>query len=142
MIVLDANILLYAFDSSSPRHDAARRWLEAALGGAEIVGFPLVTLLAFVRIGSDPRVFTAPLGATDAIAIVQEWLERPNTRLVQPTSQHWAVFTEAVEAGRASGPTVTDAHLAALAKEHGARLCTTDRDFARFPGVETLDPTT
>jgi uncharacterized protein len=141
VIVLDANILLYAFDRASTRHDASRRWLESALGEEEVVGFPLVTILAFLRIGTDPRVFADPYRPEEAVAIVRGWLDRPNTELVQPTSQHWKVLPMTIEAGRATGPLIMDAHLATLAREHGATLCTTDRDFARFRGLRTIDPT-
>lgn len=111
------------------------------MGADELIGFPLVTILAFVRIGTDPRVFATPYEPAEAVAIVQGWLERPNTRLVQATPRHWGVFADTIEEGRARGPLMTDAHLATLAKEHGARLCTTDRDFARFSGLDTIDPT-
>ena len=142
MILVDANILLYAIDRSSPRHEAARGWLERSLSGADEIGFPLVSLLAFVRIGTDPRVFTVPLDPGDAIDIVTGWLVRPNARLVHPTPSHWSALARASADGRARGPGITDAHLAALAAEHGAELCTTDRAFARFEGLRTIDPTT
>ncbi|MGH2539468.1 MAG: TA system VapC family ribonuclease toxin, partial [Actinomycetota bacterium] len=111
MILLDANILLYAFDASSPRHDASRGWLERTLSGSEVVGFPLVTILAFIRIGTDPRVFDAPLDTESAIEIVSTWLARPNAQLVEPTARHWQVLAAVSGKGRARGPTVTDAHL-------------------------------
>jgi toxin-antitoxin system PIN domain toxin len=141
MIVVDANILLYAHDSSSPRQAAASDWLSATLNGPEDVGLGLATLLAFLRIATDPRIFLRPLPAEDAISIMEEWLGRPNVTLLAPTDRHWRVLAEHVKLGQARGPLLMDAHLSALAREHGAILATADRDFSRFPGLRTVDPT-
>jgi hypothetical protein len=141
VIVVDANILIYAFDSTSPFQERAQAWLESALDGGEELGFPLSSLLAFVRIGSDPRVFIEPMSVEDAIEEVTAWLARPRARLVQPTSQHWMTLAAVATAGKVRGAQITDAHIAALALEHGATLCTTDRGFRRYPGLEVLDPT-
>jgi len=140
VILVDANILLYAMDARSPRHDPARTWLEGALNGEEEIGLPLVSLLAFVRLSTDARVFEVPMGTTDAIGVVTSWLSVPVVRAVGPTTKHWATLAEVAATGRAIGPDVTDAHLAALAREHGASICTTDRGFARYR-VRTVDPT-
>lgn len=141
MIVVDANILLYAHDSSSRHHAAAAEWLAATLNGPEHVGIGLVTILAFVRIATDPRVAAMPISPSDAVAIVEEWLDRPNVFLIGPSDRHWRTLAEQAELGQARGPLMMDAHLAALALEHGAVLATTDRDFSRFPGLRTVDPT-
>ena len=98
-------------------------------------------LLAFVRIGTDPRVFTTPLDPADAIGIVRGWLERSNAQLVHPTSSHFSALESTIDSGRARGPLITDAHIATLAKEHGAQVCTAHRGFARFDDVDTFDPT-
>lgn len=140
MILLDANILLYAYDRESPRHDAARRWVEAVLSGDEAVGFPLVTLIAFVRIATNPVVYRRPLTPARAVEIVSSWLARPNVSVAAPSERHWAILADTLERGQARGPLVVDAHLAALAIEHGATLASTDRDFARFPGLRFRDP--
>jgi len=140
LILVDANLLLYAYDSRSPRHADARTWLEAALSARQPVRFPLVTLLAFVRMGSHPRVFTEPLDPEEALAFVSSWLARPDAGIAEPTDRHWQVFGRMLRDGQAAGAKVTDAHLAALAVEHGGVLCTTDRDFGRFPGLRFLDP--
>ena len=140
MILLDANILLYAYDRESPRHDAARRWVEAVLSGDEAVGFPLVTLIAFVRIATNPAVYRRPLTPARAVEIVSSWLARPNVSVAAPSERHWAILADTLERGQARGPLVVDAHLAALAIEHGATLASTDRDFARFPGLRFRDP--
>jgi toxin-antitoxin system PIN domain toxin len=141
VIILDASILLYAVDRSSPRHEPAKAWLEAALSGGDEVGFPLVSLLAFIRIGTDPRVYQTPLPTSEAIDLVRSWLERANAGLVQPSAAHWLRLHEQAEKGRARGALVMAAHLAALAIEHGATVCSTDRDLARFKGVKVIDPT-
>jgi toxin-antitoxin system PIN domain toxin len=140
LILVDANLLLYAYDASSPRHLAARRWLEEALVGVEPVQFPLQSVLAFVRIGTDPRVFERPLDSTEAIAIVESWLRRPTARLVTPGEGHWRILADVARAGQARGPRLMDAHLAALAIEHGATLMSADRGFARFPGLRFRNP--
>ncbi len=140
MILVDANLLIYAYDSRSPRHERARSWLEATLGSDEQVGFSLVTLLAFVRIGTSPSVFERPMPVGKAIDLVQGWLRLPNVSLTEPSGRHWAVLSKVADAGQARGPMIMDAHLAALAVEHGATLCTTDRDFARFPRLRFRDP--
>lgn len=139
MILVDANLLLYAYDTSSPHHEKARTWLEGTLA-EEAVGLTLTTLLAFVRIATAPTVFARPLAVGDAVAIIQEWLALPTVSVVEPTRRHWAVLAEMAQAGQARGALVMDAHLAALAREHGAVLCTTDRDFARFDGLRWHDP--
>jgi toxin-antitoxin system PIN domain toxin len=141
MIVIDANLLLYAHDSSSPRHGDAAGWLVRAMSGTESVGLGLATILAFLRISTDPRIFLRPFAADDALAIVEEWLATPNVTLLAPGDRHWRSLSDLAKRGQARGPLLMDAHLAALAIEHGATLATTDRDFSRFPGLRTVDPT-
>ena len=140
MILIDANLLLYAYDTSSPQHESAKSWLEGVLGAGEAVRFAVVSLLAFVRISTNPRAFMHPLASPEAIEIVNAWLELPQTDLAHPTERHWVLLEELVRSGQARGPMVMDAHLAALALEHGATLQTTDRDFARFPGLRFVNP--
>ncbi len=142
MIVIDANVLLYAYDRSEPRHQAAATWFEATVGGDETVGLALTTVLAFIRISTDPRVYEAPLAVDRAIDFVRSWLEHDNVQLIGPSEAHWTTLAEVAIAGQARGPLLMDAHLAALALEHGATLATVDRDFSRFSGLRTFDPTT
>jgi toxin-antitoxin system PIN domain toxin len=139
LILIDANLLLYAYDTSSSYHDRARTWLERTITEDD-VGLAVTTLLAFVRIATAPTVFARPFAVGEAIGIVEEWLALPTVVLVEPTRRHWAMLSEIAVAGQARGPLVMDAHLAALAMEHGAVLCTTDRDFARFDGLRWRDP--
>ena len=97
-------------------------------------------MLAFLRIATNPRAFDQPLRTDEAIEIVSAWFSRPNVSLVQPTERHWTILADTLRDAQVRGPPVSDAHLAALAIEHGAKLATTDRDFARFKGLETIDP--
>ena len=142
MIVVDANILLYAHDASSPRHPAAVRWLETTFGGSDAVGLALMTVLAFIRIATDPRIYEMPMLTADAVGLVDTWLARTNVHLIGPTERHRRTLSEIAAAGQARGPMTMDAHLAALTLEHGATLATADRDFSRFPGLRSFDPTT
>lgn len=140
MILLDANLLLYAYDPSSPHHEAARDWLEDALSGAQHIGLAWMTLLAFVRVSTSRRLLEHPLTITEAAAIVSAWLERPTITVLNPGERHWEILREVMTKGQVHGPLIMDAHLAALAIEHGATLASADRDFARFPGLKLLNP--
>ncbi len=140
MILIDANLLLYAYDSSSTSHESARRWLEEVFAGNEPVRLAWATVLAFLRISTNPRlqqqVFTLP----EAISIVEEWLAQPNSSLLAPGDRHWRILAGILPEAQARGPLVMDADLAALAIEHGATLYSNDRDFSRFPGLKYVNP--
>lgn len=140
MILVDANILLYAEDQLSPRHVKALAWWDAALSGESPVCLCWTVLGAFIRIGTNPRVFDQPLSLDQAMSRVQSWLDQPCTRIVNPTARHWAVFQHMLRTGQAAANLVTDAHLAALAVEHGCELISTDSDFSRFPGIRWRNP--
>ena len=140
MILVDANILLYAEDSLSPRHAEARAWWDEQLSGGSPVCLCWTVISAFIRIGTNARVFAQPLSLDEAINRVQSWLDQPCTRLIYPTQRHWEIFQQMLTEGQALGNLVTDAYLAALAIENGATFVTRDRGFARFAGVRLLDP--
>lgn len=140
MRIVDVNLLLYALDETSPRHGRARPWLEQTLSGGETVALPWTVLLAFVRLSTRAVVFTNPLTADEALDLVDAWLALPSVTVVHPGRRHAAVVRELLGAVGTAGNLVTDAHLAALAIEHGAELCSCDADFSRFPGVRWLDP--
>ena len=140
MILVDANILLYAEDQLSSRHAAARAWWDTELSGNSPVCLCWTVLGAFIRIGTNPRVFEHPLSLDQALARVQSWMDQPCTRIVSPTERHWTVFQKLLRDGQAVANLVTDAHLAALAVEHGCELISTDSDFSRFPGVRWRNP--
>lgn len=140
MILVDANLLLHAYNPRSREHDVARRWLEAALSGAAPVRMAWFTIWAFLRITTHPRVFERPLSFDEAAAIVSSWLAQPCLGVVEPGDRHWEILSGLAGPGQAVGPLVMDAVLAALAIEHGATLHTTDRDFARFEGLRWTNP--
>ena len=140
MILTDANLLLYAYNVDAAEHETARQWLEKQLSGSDLFCFAWQTITAFLRISTNQRAFAAPLSLKEATSIVSEWLERPQTVLLTPGEKHWAIFQKLLESGQATGPLVMDAHLAALALEHGAVLASTDRDFSRFAGMNLINP--
>jgi toxin-antitoxin system PIN domain toxin len=136
----DVNLLLYAYDSKSARQDTAREWLEETLSGAETVAFPWAVVVGFVRISTNPAIFAAPWDASDALDVVDAWLAQPCVTVVHPTDRHSAVLRELLTPLGAAGNLTTDAHLAALAIEHGATLYSCDNDFSRFRGLRWTDP--
>lgn len=136
----DVNLLLYAVDETSPKHPGAKEWLESVLSGSETVGFAWVILLAFVRLSTRPAVFINPLTAEEAMDLVDGWLDQPCATVVHPTPRHAVVLRGLLQGVGTAGNLTTDAHLAALAVEHGADLCSSDADFSRFPHVRWLDP--
>ncbi len=140
MILVDANILLYAEDQLSPHHVQASTWWDAALSGASPVCLCWTVLGAFIRIGTNPRVFEQPLSLDQAISRVRSWMDQPCTRMVMPTERHWTVFQQMLRQGQAVANLVTDAHLAALSIEHGCELISTDSDFSRFSGIRWRNP--
>lgn len=142
MILVDANILLYAEDESSPRHLVARRWWDAALSGSSPVCLSWPVLDAFIRISTNSRIFRRPLSLSQAIVRVQSWLDQPCVRVVNPTERHWTVFQHMLTSGQAVANLVPDAHLAALAVEYGCELVSADTDFARFRGIRWKNPLT
>jgi toxin-antitoxin system PIN domain toxin len=140
LILVDANILLYAEDSQSRLHHQAREWWDEQLSGSGPVGLCWPVITAFIRIGTNPRVFDQPLSLEQAVARVQSWLEQPCTRVIRSSDQHWAQFQQMLKDGQAVANLVSDAHLAALAMEHGCELASTDSDFARFPKLKWINP--
>jgi uncharacterized protein len=135
MVIVDANVLLYAVDSASAHHEPARAWLDESLGGAEAVGLAWAVLLAFIRVGTNPSILPRPMTADEATDQVERWLDAPAAVVAQPTARHASLLRGLLQAIGTAGNLTTDAHLAALAVEHGADIVSYDRDFARFPGV-------
>jgi toxin-antitoxin system PIN domain toxin len=140
VIVVDANLLLYAYFPRAEQHEQARTWLEAALSGPEPVGLSWSTILAFLRLGTNPRVFERPLSGAEAVAIVSSWLGEPSVAVVAPGERYWELLRGLLIDAQVTGPLVSDAALAALAMEHGATLMTSDRDFVRFGGLHVANP--
>jgi toxin-antitoxin system PIN domain toxin len=135
LVVVDANVLLYAVDTASAHHERARSWLDASLGGAEGVGLAWIALLAFVRIGTNPSILPTPMTTDEATGQLEAWLDAPAAVVIEPTTRHLSLLRGFLRGTGSAGNLTTDAHLAALAIEYGAELVSYDRDFARFPGV-------
>ena len=140
MKIVDANILLYAVNEDSPRHDRSRRWLEEALSGNEPIGFAWTVLLAFLRLSTRPAAFPRPLEPEEAFDLIGSWLDQPCATIVHPTARHADLLKDLLLPLGAAGNLTSDAHLAAIAIGHGAELCSSDGDFARFPGLRWTDP--
>jgi uncharacterized protein len=140
MILADANLLLYAYNADAVDHVKAREWLEGELSSPSLFGLSWQTITAFLRISTNHRAFLQPLSIEEALEVVSTWLVRPQCRILSPTERHWDIFAELLAKEKAVGPLVMDAHLAALAIEHGATLATTDRDFARFSILRVINP--
>lgn len=140
MIVLDANLLLYAYDAGSAHHSKAREWVEQVLSGEAPVCLPWQTVGAFLRVVTNPALRGERFTPREATAIVDEWLAQPNVRMLGPADDHWPLLRRTIIEGQVRGPLMTDAQLAALTIEYGGTLYTTDRDFARFPGLRWKNP--
>lgn len=140
MKLVDLNLLLYAVNRDSPLHRAARRWFERTLTSDEPVALAWVVVLGFVRLATSARVFPKPLAPSQAFAVVDGWLARPVVRMLSPGDDHWRIVRDLLLASGTAGNLTTDAHLAALAIEHGAELCSTDGDFGRFARLRWVNP--
>lgn len=140
MLLLDANLLLYAVHTRMPQHEAAAGWLAEQLNGPRRVGLPWQSLAAFLRISTHPRAFERPLDATTAWGLVAAWLDAPAAWIPNPGGNYAALLGELLGRYEVRGNLVPDAQLAALALEHGLTVCSTDTDFARFGEVSWLDP--
>jgi uncharacterized protein len=139
VILLDANLLVYAHVPASPHHERARAWFEDVVNGPGRVGFPWPTLLAFVRLMGDANVVRRPVPLRLAWARVEEWLDLPQAWVPLPTERHRELLTGLLD-GESRADVANDAHLAALAIEHGLTVCSSDRDFSRFAGVRWENP--
>ena len=140
MIFPDANLLLYAEDSLSLHHEKARTWWDGVLSESEPVNLCWPVLNAFIRIATNARLHQRPLTADEATACVQSWFDQSCVRLVGPSENHWALFQRQIRDSGAVGSLIPDAHLAALAIEHGCTLYSADQDFAKFPSLRWVNP--
>jgi len=140
VILVDANLLIYAYDRSSPVHEPAQRWLAEAFSSQTPIGVSWPTVLAFLRITTQSKLFRDPFSIQEAVSIVDEWFSQPNVRLLQAGEHHWTILRDLLLGTGAKAKLVMDAHLAALAIENGTVLFTRDGDFDLFQGVRTVDP--
>lgn len=140
MIVIDANLLIYAYNSEAPQHDAAREWLERAFSSPGLIGLPIESIYAFLRISTTPRSSGYRLSIEQALELVDSWLSIPHVRMLLPERNYWSLLRRMLLHGKAGGRLVTDAQIAAITLEYGGTLYTNDRDFARFPGLNWINP--
>ena len=141
-MLVDANVLLYAVDRDSPFHAPARSWLEGALNGTRRTGLPWSSLTAFVRIATHPRALREPLTPTEAWDLVEAWLDAPAAWIPLPGPGHREILGRLVRDFQLRGNLVADAAVAALCIEHGLDVVSADTDFARFPEINWINPTT
>lgn len=140
MIVLDVNLLLYAYDGRAAAHERARQWWQSAVSGTELIGLPWQTIHGFLRISTDTRISGNQVPMESALALVEQWMHLPQVRVLAPGDRHWSLLRRMLTEGQVRGPMTTDAQLAALTMEYGGVLHTTDRGFARFPGLRWVNP--
>ena len=140
MILVDANLLLYAVNSDAPRHQQAKQWWEQVLSGTETVGLPWVVALAFMRISTHQKIFSQPLSLESTLLYLDEWLEQPVLQLVSPGKAHWLILRNLLQQTGTAGNLTTDAHIAALALEQGYTVFSTDNDFKRYPSLKHINP--
>ena len=140
MIVVDITLLLAAVNSRAPSHKAALAWWEQQLNSANEVGLSWLVILGFIRLTTNPKIMEEPLLLADAVAMVDEWLRRPNVKTVAVTPQHWNILQNMLHAVGHGSALTMDAHLACLAIEHDAEIVTLDEDFSHFPGLKWRNP--
>jgi toxin-antitoxin system PIN domain toxin len=140
VILVDVNLLIYAIDKDSAHHASARRWLEEVLSSDRSVGLAWIVVLAFIRVTTRVGIMRQPLTPEQAIGFIDAWLAQPYVELVTPGDSHWPLLRNLLLAGGTAGNLTSDAHLAALALEHGASVASADNDFRRFPGVDLINP--
>jgi toxin-antitoxin system PIN domain toxin len=140
MILLDTNLLIYAVNQDAPLHRKAKSWLEAAMSGSETVGLSWNVLLAFLRLTTRPGLFRQPLTVESAFDLVAGWLGQPSVTVIHPGPRHLEILRQVLLRLGTGGNLTSDAHLAALAMENEAELCSSDTDFARFPDLKWRNP--
>jgi len=140
VILVDANLLIYASTSVMKEHAAAHQWLDETLSGGSRVGLPWASLLTFLRLVSNPRVFESPPSLTEAWGQVERWLNLDSVWIPTATDQHAKVLGRLLAQASERSDLVANAQLAALAIEHGLTLYSADGDFARFSGLRWENP--
>ena len=140
MIIIDTNLLIYAYNSDSPRHSQAAEWLEDLINSGVEIGFAEVVMIGFIRIMTQRRIVSRPLLPTQAIALVQSWLAIPNARLLLATPESFANSLALIDTVGVAGNLCTDAQIAGLAQLYRATVASVDTDFLRFTGLKVLNP--
>jgi toxin-antitoxin system PIN domain toxin len=140
MILPDVNTLLYAVNRSSDQHATALKALQQGFDDSRGVVFAWTALLAFLRLSTRNGIFPRPLSVDDALRVIERWLSHPQAQVAHPGERHTQILGRLLRSAGTAGNLTTDAHLAALAIEHGATVISFDRDFARFQGVQWREP--
>jgi toxin-antitoxin system PIN domain toxin len=140
LIIIDANLLIYAYDQRSPHHQKSSAWIETVFSDTEPVGLPWQSVSAFLRVTTNRRLPGRGVTLQEAVQTVEDWMNEPNVRILVPGDGYWSLLRRMIVDGQASGALVSDAEIAALTIENGGVLYTADRDFARFPGLRWLNP--
>lgn len=140
MILTDVNILVYAFREDAPDHDNYRQWLTDVVYGDEAYGVCDHILSGFLRVVTNPRVHREASPLADALRFASILREQPHAKIIQPGDRHWDIFSRLCVESQAKGNLVPDAYFAALAIESGSEWISTDRDYARFPGLRWRPP--
>jgi uncharacterized protein len=140
MILLDVNILLYAHSESSPRHRQAREWIEKVMAEREEIGLPWSTIHGFLRVVTNPAAYTRPRDLASACQVIDDYLVHSNVSTIEPAPDYWKLFRRVLTESQAGHRLLPDAHLASLALQHNAAICTNDKDFTRFRGVRVINP--
>ena len=140
MTLIDANILIYAYNTGAPEHAKSRAWLEDAFSADDQICLPWSVIHAFLRLMTSGRVLPRPVAMEVIVGIVEEWLSLPQIVVTVPGPRYFEIFRRCLIEGQVRGNLVNDAHLAALALEYGATVCTADHDFMRFDGVNIINP--
>ena len=140
MILPDVNLLVYAVDETSPFHARARRWWDDTLSSTATVGLCYPSILGFVRLTTNRRMFESPLSVDAALDRVQSWLDQPHAVLLAPTGRHWPILSGLLRSSAAGANLTTDAHIAAYAIEHAGTVYSNDRDFGRFESLRWTNP--
>jgi uncharacterized protein len=140
MIIVDVNLLVYAVNTDSPDHRKAKSWLESAISGPETVGLPWMVLLAFLRLTTRTGLLQKPLTVNHAFDLVDAWIQQPSVTVPEPTAKHLQIVRDLIAPLGTGGNLMSDAHLAALAIEHGAELYSSDNDFGRFNRLRWRNP--
>jgi toxin-antitoxin system PIN domain toxin len=140
MILVDTNLLVYAVDSHAPQHPKAHTWLDESLSGITPVGLPWIVIIGFLRITTNQRIMKNPLQVEDALLCVDRWLQQPCVTPLNPGERHWAILQKLLYESGTAGNLTNDAHIAAIAIEHGYTLYSADNDFKRFAGLQHINP--
>ena len=140
MILIDTNLLLYAVNKDTPLHQPARSWLEATLSSDASVGIPWLVAIAFLRITTSRRIWPEPMGVEQSLGFIDEWFAQPYVAPLNPGPNHWPILARLLLDSGTAGNLTNDAHIAAIAIEHGYTVYSSDNDFQRFVGLRCVNP--